>query len=63
MRKLIRKMIELQIDKDLIEAVVSLCSTEEQYDKMSQALDTLENLTTTTILGKAILISEQEDGE
>ena len=60
MKALIYKMIEMQIEKELIEVVISLLDTEEQFAKMSQALDNLKNLTSTTVLGKAILISEED---
>ncbi len=60
MRKLIRKMIEMGIEKKLIEAVTSLLETEEQFEKMIQALENLQNLTPTTILGRAILIAEEK---
>ena len=60
MRKLIRKMIEMGIEKDLIEGVVSLLDTEEQYEKMCQKLGNLRSLSTTAILGTALLIADEE---
>ena len=59
MRKLIDKMLELKIEQDLIEAVINILDTEEQFEKMSQVLDCLQELNTMTILGKALLISEE----
>ena len=59
MRELVQKMIEMSIEEELIEAVITLLDTDEQYEKMSQELDHLQNLTSTTILGKAILISDE----
>ena len=59
MKELIQKMLELSIEYELIEAVISLLDTDEQYEKMSRELDHLQSLTTTTILGKALLISEE----
>ena len=59
MKELIQKMLELSIEYELIEAVISLLDTDEQYEKMSRELDRLQSLTTTTILGKALLISEE----
>ena len=59
MKELIDKMLELSIEYELIEAVISLLDTDEQYEKMSRELDRLQSLTTTTILGKALLISEE----
>ena len=59
MKELIQKMLELSIEYELIEAVISLLDTDEQYEKMNRELDRLQSLTTTTILGKALLISEE----
>ena len=59
MRELIDKMLEMEISEELIEAVVCILETEEQYEKMSQVLDNLQKLTSTTILGKAILIADE----
>ena len=59
MKELIQKMLELSIEYELIEAVISLLDTDEQYEKMNRELDHLQSLTTTTILGKALLISEE----
>ena len=60
MKALIDKMLKKEISEELIETVINLLETEEQYEKMSQALDNLQNLTSTTILGKAILIADEE---
>ena len=59
MRALIDKMLKMKIPDELIEGVITLLDTEEQYEKMSLALDRLQNLNSTTILGKALLISEE----
>ena len=59
MRAIIDKMLKMKIPDELIEGVITLLDTEEQYEKMSLALDRLQNLNSTTILGKALLISEE----
>ena len=58
MRQLIRVLISKGASEDLIEAVVSVLETDENFLKMIEELVPLDNPSETCILGKAILIAE-----
>ena len=58
MRKLIRVLVRKGANEDLIEAVVSVLETDENFLKMIEELSSLENPSETCILGKAMLIAE-----
>ncbi|MGM9602910.1 MAG: hypothetical protein ACI3W5_15170 [Faecousia sp.] len=66
MRKLIRELIRVGASEELTEAVVSFLSTEKEsktianYEEMIRQLKPLKNPTETCLLGKALLIAEQE---
>ena len=58
MRKLIRVLVQKGADEDLIEAIVSVLETDENFLKMIEALSGIDNPSETCMLGKAILIAE-----
>ena len=58
MRQLIRVLVRKGASEDLIEAVVSVLETDENFLKMIEELSSLENPSETCILGKAMLIAE-----
>jgi hypothetical protein len=58
MRQLIRALIRKGVNEDLIEAVVSVLETDENFLKMIEELSSLENPSEICILGKAMLIAE-----
>ena len=58
MRQLIRVLVRKGASEDLIEAVVSVLETDENFLKMIEELSSLENPSETCILGKAVLIAD-----
>ena len=58
MRQLIRLLVRKGASEDLIEAVVSVLETDENFLKMIEELSSLENPSETCILGKAVLIAD-----
>ena len=58
MRQLIRVLVRKGASEDLIEAVVSVLETDENFLKMIEELSSLENPSETCILGKAMLIAD-----
>lgn len=60
MRQLIRELIRKGASEDLVEAIVSVLETEENFLKMIEELSKLKNPSETCLLGKAILIAEPE---
>mgnify|MGYP003515372154 FL=1 len=58
MRKLIRVLVQKGADEDLIEAIVSVLETDENFLKMIEELPGIDNPSKTCMLGKAILIAE-----
>ena len=58
MRKLIRVLVQKGADEDLIEAIVSVLETDENFLKMIEELSGIDNPSETCMLGKAILIAE-----
>lgn len=58
MRQLIRALVRKGVNEDLIEAVVSVLETDENFLKMIEELSSLENPSEICILGKAMLIAE-----
>ena len=58
MRQLIRVLVRKGASEDLIEAVVSVLETDENFLEMIKELSSLENPSETCILGKAMLIAE-----
>ena len=58
MRQLIRVLVRKGASEDLIEAVVSVLETDENFLKMIEELSSLENPSETCMLGKAVLIAD-----
>ena len=58
MRELIVALVRKGASEDLIESVVSVLETDENFLKMIEELSALENPSETCILGKAMLIAE-----
>ena len=58
MRQLIRVLVRKGTSEDLIEAVVSVLETDENFLKMIEELSSLENPSETCMLGKAVLIAD-----
>ena len=58
MRKLIRVLVQKGADEDLIEAIVSVLETDENFLKMIEELSGIDNPSETCMLSKAILIAE-----
>ena len=58
MRQLIRALVRKGVNEDLIEAVVSVLETDENFLKMIEELSSLENPSEICILGRAMLIAE-----
>ena len=58
MRQLIRVLVRKGASEDLIEAVVTVLETDENFIKMIAELDNVENPSKTYILGKAMLIAD-----
>lgn len=58
MWQLIRVLVRKGASEDLIEAVVSILETDENFLKMINELYSLENPSETCILGKAMLIAD-----
>ena len=58
MRQLIRVLVRKGASEDLIEAVVSVLETDENFLKMIEELSSLENPSETCILGTAVLIAD-----
>ena len=58
MRQLIRVLVQKGADEDLIEAIVSVLETDENFLKMIEELSGIDNPSETCMLGKAILIAE-----
>lgn len=58
MRQLIRVLVSKGANEDLVEAVVSILETDENFLKMIEELMSLDNPSETCILGKAMLIAE-----
>ena len=58
MRQLIQVLVRKGANEDLIEAVVSVLETDENFLKMMEELARVENPSETCILGKAMLIAE-----
>ena len=59
MRQLIRVLVQKGADEDLIEAIVGVLETDENFLKMIEELSNIDNPSETCMLGKAILITEQ----
>ena len=58
MRQLIHLLVKKGANEDLVEAIVSVLETDENFIKMIEELSTLDNPTETCMLGKAMLIAE-----
>ena len=58
MRQLIRELVRKGASEDLVEAVVSILETDENFLQMIEELSSLKNPSETCILGKAMLIAE-----
>ena len=58
MRQLIRDLVRKGANEDLIEAVVSILETDDNFVKMMDELSKVDNPSETCILGKAMLITE-----
>ena len=58
MRQLIRVLVQKGADEDLIEAIVDVLETDENFLKMIEELSNIDNPSETCMLGKAILIAE-----
>ena len=58
MRQLIRALVKKGANEDLIEAVVSILETDDNFLKMMDELSKVDNPSETCILGKAMLIAE-----
>ena len=58
MRQLIRVLVKKCANEDLIEAIVTVLETDENYIKMIEEISNIYNPTETYMLGKAMLIAE-----
>ena len=59
MRQLIQELAMRQADEDLIEAVLTILETEDNFLKMIEEVLKLEHPSKACLLGKAILIAEK----
>lgn len=60
MRELVRELAQKTKDQELMEAVVDVLETDENFETMIQELRRLKNPSRECILGKAILIAEPD---
>ena len=58
MRELIRFLVKKGANEDLIEAIVSVLKTDENFLKMMDEMARIEHPSETCMLGKAMLIAE-----
>ena len=58
MRQLIRALVKKGATEDLIEAIVTVLETDENFIKMIEEISNIDNPTETCMLGKAMLIAE-----
>ena len=60
MDNLMRALARKGASNDLIEALVTLLETDENFTKMQEELSKLKNPSDSCLLGKALLIADEE---
>ena len=60
MDNLMRNLARKGASEDLIEALVTLLETDENFTKMQEKVSKLKNPSTSCLLGKALLIADTE---